>query len=65
VLLEALIGGFGALLVLTFVFASLLALVPLLMAFVSIMTTFVPLLLLTQVADVSPVVRTCRRSSSS
>jgi RND superfamily putative drug exporter len=57
VLLEALIGGFGALLVLTFVFASLLALVPLLMAFVSIMTTFVPLLLLTQVADVSPVVQ--------
>src|SRR5512132_1794932 len=57
VLLEALIGGFGALLVLTFVFASLLALVPLLMAFVSIMTTFVPLLLLTAVADVSPVVQ--------
>ena len=57
VLLEALIGGFGALLVLTFVFASFLALVPLLMAFVSIMTTFVPLLLLTQVADVSPIVQ--------
>src|SRR5512132_3301450 len=44
VLLEALIGGFGALLVLTFVFVSLL-------------TTFVPLLLLTAVADVSPVVQ--------
>jgi RND superfamily putative drug exporter len=57
VLLEALIGGFGALLVLIFVFASLLAAVPLLMAFVSIMTTFVPLLLMTQVADVSPVVQ--------
>ena len=57
VLLEALIGGFGALLVLTFVFASLLALVPLLMAFVSIMTTFVPLLLMTAVADVSTIVQ--------
>jgi RND superfamily putative drug exporter len=57
VLLEALIGGFGALLVLIFVFASFLALVPLLIAFVSIMTTFVPLLLLTRVADVSPVVQ--------
>ena len=57
VLLEALIGGFGALLVLTFVFASFLAAVPLLMAFVAIMTTFVPLLLLTQVADVSPIVQ--------
>ena len=42
---------------LTFVFASFLAAVPLLMAFVAIMTTFVPLLLLTQVADVSPVVQ--------
>jgi putative drug exporter of the RND superfamily len=57
VLLEALIGGFGALLVLIFVFASLLALVPLLMAVVSIMTTFVPLLLITGVADVSPIVQ--------
>jgi RND superfamily putative drug exporter len=57
VLLEALIGGFGALLVLSFVFASFLALVPLLLAFVSIMTTFVPLLLLTAVADVSPAVQ--------
>ncbi|HSD77745.1 MAG TPA: MMPL family transporter [Solirubrobacteraceae bacterium] len=57
VLLEALIGGFGALLVLIFVFASVLAVVPLLMAFVAIMTTFVPLLALTAVADVSPVVQ--------
>jgi RND superfamily putative drug exporter len=38
VLLEAVIGGFGALLVLGFVFASLLALVPMVMAFISIMT---------------------------
>jgi putative drug exporter of the RND superfamily len=57
VLLEALIGGFGALLVLIFVFASVLAVVPLLMAFVAIMTTFVPLLALTGVADVSPIVQ--------
>jgi RND superfamily putative drug exporter len=57
VLLEALIGGFGALLVLIFVFASFLAVLPLVMAFVSIMTSFVPLLLLTRVTDVSPLVQ--------
>jgi putative drug exporter of the RND superfamily len=57
VLVETLIGGFGALLVLIFVFASFLALVPMLMAFVSIMTCFVPLLLLTKTTDVSPVVQ--------
>ena len=57
VLLEALIGGVGALLVLIFVFSSVLAVVPLLMAFVAIMTAFVPLLALTAVADVSPVVQ--------
>jgi putative drug exporter of the RND superfamily len=56
VLVETLIGGFGALLVLIFVFASFLALVPMLMAFVSIMTCFVPLLLLAKTTDVSPVV---------
>ena len=57
VLVEALIGGLGALLVLIFVFASALAVVPLLIAFVAIMTAFVPLLALTTVADVSPVVQ--------
>jgi putative drug exporter of the RND superfamily len=57
VLVESLLGGFGALLVLVFVFASFLALVPLLMAFVSIMTCFVPLLLLTETTDVSPIVQ--------
>jgi RND superfamily putative drug exporter len=56
VLVEALIGGFGALLVLIFVFASFLALVPLLVAVVAIMTCFVPLLLLAKTTDVSPVV---------
>jgi RND superfamily putative drug exporter len=57
VLLEAVIGGFGALLVLAFVFASLLAFVPLGMAVVSIMTTFLLLLGLTQFTDVSPIVQ--------
>jgi putative drug exporter of the RND superfamily len=57
VLVEALVGGLGALLVLIFVFASALAVVPLLMAFVAIMTAFVPLLALTAVAEVSPVVQ--------
>jgi putative drug exporter of the RND superfamily len=57
VLVEGLIGAFGALLVLSFVFASFLALVPLLMAFVAIMTSFVPLLLLAETTDVSPVVQ--------
>jgi putative drug exporter of the RND superfamily len=57
VLLEAVIGGAGALLVLIFVFASFLALVPLLMALVSIMTSFVPLLLLATLTDISPIVQ--------
>ena len=47
----------GALLVLTFVFASLLAVVPIVMAMVSIMTTFVLLLGLTQLTSVSPIVQ--------
>ncbi|MEA2405724.1 MAG: hypothetical protein QOE08_2371, partial [Thermoleophilaceae bacterium] len=57
VLLEAVLGGLGALVVLMFVFASLLAFVPLLMAFVSIMTTFLLLYGLTRVATVSPIVQ--------
>ena len=39
-LLEAVLGGLGAFAVLLFVFASALAIVPILMAIVSIMTTF-------------------------
>ena len=39
VLLEALLGGFGALLILAFVFASFLAFIPMLMAIVSILTS--------------------------
>jgi putative drug exporter of the RND superfamily len=57
VLLEAVVGGAGALIVLAFVFASFLAVVPLMMAVVSIMTTFLLLLGLTQFTDVSPIVQ--------
>jgi putative drug exporter of the RND superfamily len=57
VLLEAVLGGVGALIVLAFVFASLLAFVPLVMAFVSIMTTFLLLLGLTELTSVSPIVQ--------
>ena len=57
VLLEAVLGGFGALIVLTFVFASFLAFVPLMTAVVSIMTTFLLLLGLTEITDVSPIVQ--------
>ena len=57
VLVEAVLGGVGALVVLVFVFASFLALVPLVMAIVSIMTTFVLLLGLTELTAVSPIVQ--------
>jgi len=56
VLLEALLGGFGALLVLAFVFGSFLALVPIMMAVASIMTTFLLVWGLTTVTEVSPIV---------
>jgi RND superfamily putative drug exporter len=57
VFVETLIGGGGALVVLAFVFASLLALVPLLIAAVSILTTLLVVLALTYVAEVSFVVQ--------
>jgi putative drug exporter of the RND superfamily len=57
VLVEALLGGFGALIVLAFVFASFLAIVPIGMAICSIMTTFLLLLGLTTFTDVSPIVQ--------
>jgi RND superfamily putative drug exporter len=57
VLLEAMLGGAGALLVLAFVFASFLAVLPLLMAIVSILTTFLLLLGLTELTSVSPIVQ--------
>ena len=57
VLLEALVGGFGALIVLVFVFGSLLALVPLAMAICSILVSFLLLWGLTAVTEVSPIVQ--------
>jgi putative drug exporter of the RND superfamily len=57
VLVEAALGAGGALLVLIFVFASFLAVVPLLMAVASIMTTFLLLLGLTELTTVSPIVQ--------
>jgi RND superfamily putative drug exporter len=57
VLVEALLGGFGALLVLAFVFASLLAIVPIMMAIVSILTTFLVVWGLTSITEVSPIVQ--------
>ncbi len=56
VLVESVLGGLGALVVLAFVFASLLAFIPLLMAVVSIMTTFLVLWGLTTVTSVSFIV---------
>ena len=57
VLTETLLAGAAALGVLLFVFASLLALVPLLIAAVSILTTFLIVLGLTTITDVSFVVQ--------
>jgi RND superfamily putative drug exporter len=57
VLLEAVLGGAGALVVLAFVFGSLLALVPLAMAICSILVSFLLLWGLTAVTDVSPIVQ--------
>lgn len=56
VLVEVLFGGLGALVVLAVVFGSLLAGLPLLVAAVSILGTFLALLGLTYVTDVSAVV---------
>lgn len=56
VLLEAMVGGLGALIVLGFVFASLLAFVPLLMALPAILTSFLLVYAMTTVTDVSPIV---------
>ena len=57
VLVEALLGGFGALLVLAFVFGSFLAIVPLMMAVVSILTSFLLVWGLTTITEVSPIVQ--------
>jgi RND superfamily putative drug exporter len=55
--LEASIAGGGALLVLVFVFASFMALVPLLMALVAIPTTFLLVWPLASATDVSVIVK--------
>jgi len=57
VLVETLVGAVGAFAVLAFVFASMLALLPLLIAAVSILTTFLLLLPLTYATDVSFIVQ--------
>jgi RND superfamily putative drug exporter len=56
VLTETLLGALGALAVLLFVFASALAFMPLLVAAISILTTFLLLLPLTYLTDVSFIV---------
>jgi RND superfamily putative drug exporter len=57
VLLETLVGGLGALAVLAFVFASMLAFIPLVIAAVSILSTLLVILALTYVANVSFIVQ--------
>jgi RND superfamily putative drug exporter len=57
VLVETLLGGLGALAVLAFVFASFLALVPMVVAAVTILTSFLVLLGVTYLTDVSFVVQ--------
>ena len=56
-LLEAVIGGVGALVVLVFVFGSALALVPILMAICSVLTSFLLLWGLTAITEISPIVQ--------
>ena len=56
-LIEALVGGLGALIVLAFVFGSLIAVVPLLMAVPAIMTSFLAVYGLTAVTGISPIVQ--------
>jgi RND superfamily putative drug exporter len=57
VLVETIIGAVGALFVLAFVYASALAVVPLLIAVPSILTSFLLVLGLTQIMDVSFLVQ--------
>jgi putative drug exporter of the RND superfamily len=57
VLIEALIGGLGALIVLAFVFASFIAIVPIVMAIFAIVATFMCMWALTTIASVSFIVQ--------
>src|SRR3954452_22578921 len=56
-LLEALLGGIGALVILAFVFGSPLAIIPLVMAIPAILTSFLVVYGITAVAAVSPIVQ--------
>ena len=56
VLVEGLLGGIGALIVLAFVFASFIALVPIVMALFAIVATFMIMWALTTIATVSFIV---------
>src|SRR3954471_17030697 len=56
-LLEALLGGVGALVELAFVFGSFLAIIPLFMAVPAILTSFLLVYGLTRITDVSPIVQ--------
>ncbi len=57
VLVETLIGAAGALLVLVFVFGSAIAVIPLLIAVVTILTTFLLVLGMTQLTSVSFIIQ--------
>src|SRR6185312_14756547 len=57
VLVEALLGGVGALIVLGFVFGSLLAFMPIMMAIPAIMTSFLAVYGLTRISGVTPIVQ--------
>ena len=57
VLLEVLVAGAGALIILGFVFASFMALIPLLMAVIAIPTTFLLVWPLARITDVSIIVQ--------
>ena len=57
ILIEVLLGGVGALVVLAFVFGSWLAIVPLMMAIPAILTSFLAAYALTAVTDISPIVQ--------
>ena len=56
-LIETLVAGVGALAILAFVFASFIAFVPIIIAIVAIMTTFLLVLGLTYITDVSFIVQ--------
>ena len=56
VLVEAMVGGLGALVILAFVFASFLAFLPLVMGAISVLSTFLLVLGLTTITPVSMIV---------